>query len=109
MAKRKRRRRHIPGAAPNQSPEGEDIPKNTPAKPSQLTANKLLRLGLKSMVFALIVSTLVTLLGLLNIAFFKTLWFQVGTMLVVYLLAYPYLMREFRPPNSARSTIKKSR
>ena len=87
----------MPGARVATKPKEQAA---SPAKAqvrSQITAGKLLRLGLKSVAFALIVSTLVSVLGLLNVPLFKTIWFQVGTMLVVYLFAYPYLMREFKP------------
>jgi sterol desaturase/sphingolipid hydroxylase (fatty acid hydroxylase superfamily) len=67
------------------------------AEARRLTPGKLLRLLLKTLVFALLVSLLVTLLASLGIPVFESLWTQLAVMLVVYLLAYPYLMSEFRP------------
>jgi flagellar biosynthesis protein FliQ len=64
----------------------------------RLTPGKVLRLVLKSVVFALLVALIVTLLGALGVPITENFWLQLLVMLGVYILAYPYLMSEFRPP-----------
>lgn len=63
----------------------------------KITLPKMLRLILKSMLFSLVVLGIMLLLNLLGVPAFKNLWIQVAVMLVVYFVAYPFLMREFRP------------
>lgn len=63
----------------------------------KMTAGKLIRLVLKSMVFAVSVAVIMLLLSLLGVPALNSLWVQFGVMFVVYILAYPYLMSEFRP------------
>ncbi len=63
----------------------------------KITPAKLLRLALKSMVFAIIVAGLVVVLNLLGVPALGSAWVQLGIMFVVYLIAYPFLMSEFRP------------
>jgi uncharacterized membrane protein len=62
----------------------------------KITLPKILRLVLKSMLFSLVVLGLMLLLNFIGVPAFKNLWIQVGVMLVVYFVAYPFLMREFR-------------
>jgi O-antigen/teichoic acid export membrane protein len=66
-------------------------------KARQLTAGKIIRLVLKSLVFAMLVAALIVGLSLLGVPWLMNTWAQLAIMIVVYLFAYPYLMREFRP------------
>jgi len=62
----------------------------------RLTPGKVVRLVLKTLAFALLVSLLITLLGALGVPVLEYFWLQLGAMLVVYIVAYPFLMSEFR-------------
>jgi uncharacterized membrane protein len=62
----------------------------------RLTPGKMIRLLLKSLVFSLLVVVVMVALGMLGINAFQNFWIQLGVMVVIYALAYPYLMREFR-------------
>jgi membrane protein YdbS with pleckstrin-like domain len=66
-------------------------------KARQLTVGKIVRLILKSLVFAMLVAALIVGLSLLGVPWLMNTWAQLAIMIVVYLFAYPYLMREFRP------------
>ena len=70
------------------------------AEARQLTPGKVFRLVLKSLGFAILVSLLVFLLGLVVPSARDNFWIQLPLMLVVYIAAYPFLMREFRPKRS---------
>ncbi len=72
------------------------------AEARRLTPGKVFRLVLKSLGFAILVSLLVTLLNVLGVPVLGNFWLQLAVMLVVYILAYPFLMREFRPKRSGR-------
>lgn len=63
----------------------------------RVTGPKLLRLVLKSAGFALVAALLLTTLGLIGPAFLRSAPVQLGVMALVYLLASPVLMSEFRP------------
>lgn len=63
----------------------------------KFTVGKTVRLFLKSIVFALIVGLAFSILALLELPYLDSFWVQVGLMIVVYMLAYPYIMSEFRP------------
>lgn len=67
-----------------------------------LTGGKLLRLLLKSVAFAVAVSLLVLVVNIIGIPGFDRPWVQMILVLAAYLVAYPYLMREFRSPRSRR-------
>lgn len=69
-----------------------------------LTGGKLLRLLLKSVAFAVAVSLLVLGVNLIGIPGFDRPWVQMILVLGAYLVAYPYLMREFRPPRPRRGS-----
>lgn len=75
----------------------------------KFTLGKVLRLLLKSLVFAIIVSLLIALLSALGIPVLENTWVQLGIMLVVYFLAYPFLMSEFRPKKPKPQTKGKSK
>ena len=72
------------------------------AEARRLTPGKVLRLVLKSLGFAILVSLLVALLSALGIPVLESFWLQLAVMLVVYIAAYPFLMREFRPKRNGR-------
>jgi Ca2+/Na+ antiporter len=62
----------------------------------RLTLGKMLRLLLKSLLFSLVVVVIMVGLNLLGINAFQNFWVQLAVMVVIYAVAYPYLMREFR-------------
>jgi Ca2+/Na+ antiporter len=62
----------------------------------RLTPGKMIRLLLKSLLFSLVVVVIMVGLNLLGINAFQNLWVQLAVMVVIYAVAYPYLMREFR-------------
>lgn len=68
----------------------------------RLTPGKVMRLVLKTLAFALLVSLLITLLGALGVPALENRWLQFALMLLVYIAAYPFLMSEFRPKGSPR-------
>lgn len=70
----------------------------------RITPGKLFRLLLKSLVFALVVAVLFTIWGVNQWPGYDQWWLQLALMVVVYALAYPFLMSEFRPkaPSSKR-------
>lgn len=74
----------------------------------RLTPGKIVRLLLKTLAFALLVSLLVSLLASLGVPVLDSFWMQLAVMLVIYLLAYPYLMSEFRPKRAAQSTTQRT-
>ena len=63
----------------------------------KVTPGKLIRLALKSMLFAVLVATVMLVLSLLGVPALNNVWVQFIVMLAVYLVAYPILMSEFRP------------
>lgn len=63
----------------------------------RITVGKMVRLLLKSLLFAMLVASLMVALSLLGIPWLTSTWVQLAVMILVYLLAYPYLIREFRP------------
>jgi Ca2+/Na+ antiporter len=68
----------------------------------KITPGKMLRLLLKSLLFSLLVVVVMVGLSLLGINAFQNFWVQLGVMVVIYIIAYPFLMREFRPSRSAQ-------
>jgi uncharacterized membrane protein YdfJ with MMPL/SSD domain len=63
----------------------------------KITPGKMIRLLLKSLLFSLLVVVVMIGLNFIGIPAFQNFWIQLGVMVVVYALAYPYLLREFRP------------
>lgn len=63
----------------------------------KITFPKMLRLILKSMLFSVMVLGVMLLLNALGIPAFRTMWVQILVMIVVYMVAYPFLISEFRP------------
>ena len=70
----------------------------------KLTPGKIFRLVLKSLLFATVLGLLITFLPLLGVpeSLVRNTWFSLGLMLVVYIVAYPFLMSEFRVPRDKR-------
>ena len=66
-------------------------------KARQFTPGKVLRLILKSLVFALAAAIFLIVIELLGLPAFSNFWIQLVVMVVIYLLAFPFLMSEFRP------------
>ncbi len=73
----------------------------------KLTVGKVLRLMLKSLVFALAVGLLFAALTTLGVPYLDRVWVQFGLVLAVYLVAYPFLMSEFRPRRYERRYEKR--
>lgn len=73
------------------------------AEARKLTGPKLLRLTLKSMLFAVLVSAIVMGLSLAGVTMLQRPFIQFGIMGLVYLVAFPYLMSEFRPLKHKKS------
>lgn len=63
----------------------------------RVTPGKMIRLLLKSLLFSLLVVVIMVGLNLLGINAFQNFWVQLAVMVVIYIIAYPFLMREFRP------------
>lgn len=66
------------------------------SKARQVTPGKMIRLLLKSLLFSVIVVVVMLALNLLGINAFQNFWVQLIVMVIIYALAYPYLIREFR-------------
>jgi NADH:ubiquinone oxidoreductase subunit 2 (subunit N) len=63
----------------------------------QLSPGKIIRLILKSLLFAVLVTFILILLSLLGLPVTTNFWLQLIVMALVYGLAYPFLISEFRP------------
>jgi hypothetical protein len=63
----------------------------------KITGPKMLRLFFKSMLFAMLVFVVMTGLNLMGVPAFKNVWIQIAVMIVIYMIAYPFLISEFRP------------
>lgn len=72
-----------------------------------VTGGKLLRLLLKSIAFAVALSLLVLAVNLIGIPGFDRPWVQMILVLGAYLVAYPYLMREFRPRREPTGKVER--
>ncbi len=66
----------------------------------KVTVGKMLRLLLKSVAFAILVSLLVIVLTILGMPGLDNVWIQMALVFGAYLLAYPILMSEFRVKRS---------
>nr|WP_221277203.1 hypothetical protein [Deinobacterium chartae] len=66
-----------------------------------LTAPKVLRLTVKSFLFALLVTVLISLLRALGVPYMETLWGQLIVMLIVYVPFVRFLTAEMTPPDRA--------
>jgi membrane protein implicated in regulation of membrane protease activity len=63
----------------------------------RITPGKMIRLLLKSLLFSLLVVVIMVGLSLLGVPAFQNFWVQLVVMVIIYVIAYPFLMREFRP------------
>lgn len=63
----------------------------------RITPAKLLRLALKTLLFALVVSSVLTVMVVLDIAIVEALWFRFVLMVAGFAVAFPYVFSEFRP------------
>lgn len=70
------------------------------AEARKLTTGKMLRLLLKSLAFALTVGILFTFAAAAGIPYIDQTWVQIALILGIYIVAYPFLMSEFRPKRS---------
>ncbi len=68
----------------------------------RITFGKMVRLLLKSLGFAILLTILVMVLQALHVPGISSFWVQMGMVLVAYLLVYPVLMSEFRPKKKAK-------
>jgi hypothetical protein len=68
----------------------------------KLTWGKVLRLVLKSLLFAVVVAVLIEVLARLGVPVKTSIWYQYGLVFIVYIVAYPFLMSEFRVPRQKR-------
>ncbi len=80
----------------SKSKKQRKVEHRTSLEARRLTPGKVLRLVLKTLAFALLVSLLISLLASLGLPVLENFWLQLAVMLVIYLLAYPFLMSEFR-------------
>lgn len=63
----------------------------------RITVGKMVRLLLKSLGFAILLTVLVMILQALHVPAVRNFWVQMGMVFAAYLLVYPVLMSEFRP------------
>jgi len=62
----------------------------------KITPMKLLRLALKTLLFAVVIASLITVMLLLGVAVVEERWFQLLFMAVCYVIAFPFVFSEFR-------------
>ena len=62
----------------------------------KITPGKMIRLLLKSLLFSLLVVVVMVALNLIGIPAFQNFWIQLAVMVVIYVIAYRFLMKEFR-------------
>jgi hypothetical protein len=63
----------------------------------KITVGKMVRLLLKSLVFAILLTAIVMILTMLGVPGLGQFWVQMLLVFGAYLLVYPILMSEFRP------------
>jgi uncharacterized sodium:solute symporter family permease YidK len=68
----------------------------------KITAGKMVRLLLKSLVFAILLTVVVMVLSSLGVPGLGKFWVQMLLVFGAYLLVYPILMSEFRPSRKRR-------
>ncbi|MEM7736249.1 MAG: hypothetical protein AAF267_10705 [Deinococcota bacterium] len=71
--------------------------KKARAQALKLTPGKLIRLTVKSIVFAVLVSGLIAVLLLFDVDLIQQRWAQLTLMAVCYIAAFPVVFSEFRP------------
>ena len=62
----------------------------------RITVGKVVRLALKSLLFAVVASLLLVGLDAIGVPGLTNTWVQIGVLIVMYALSYPFLMSEFR-------------
>jgi len=68
----------------------------------KITVGKMVRLLLKSLVFAILLTAVVMILTMLGVPGLGQFWVQMLLVFGAYLLVYPILMSEFRPSKKRR-------
>jgi len=68
----------------------------------RITVGKMVRLLLKSLGFAILLTIVVMILQALHVPAISNFWVQMGLVFVAYLIVYPVLMSEFRPRKRGR-------
>ncbi len=68
----------------------------------KITVGKMVRLLLKSLVFAILLTAVVMILTMLGVPGLGSFWVQMLLVFGAYLLVYPILMSEFRPTKKRR-------
>lgn len=63
----------------------------------KITAGKMVRLSVKSVLLAAGFVLIVTLLNALGVPYLDRLWGQLVVLGLLWIVAYPLLMRDFRP------------
>ena len=63
----------------------------------KVTLGKMVRLFVKSVALAVAFVVVVTLLNVVGVPYLDRLWGQLLVLALLWLLAYPLLMRDFRP------------
>ncbi len=71
--------------------------KKAQAQARKLTPGKIIRLALKSLVFAVLVAGLIGVLLVLGVNMINERWAQLTLMAVCYIAAFPLVFSEFRP------------
>lgn len=69
----------------------------------KVTVGKMVRLLVKSLVFAILLTAVVMVLTMLGVPGLGNFWVQMLLVFGAYLLVYPILMSEFRPRKKRRS------
>lgn len=70
----------------------------------RITVGKMVRLLLKSLGFAILLTIVVMILQALHVPAVRNFWVQMGLVLAAYLIVYPVLMSEFRPKKQGRGS-----
>ncbi|HKI57544.1 MAG TPA: hypothetical protein VKB31_10390 [Trueperaceae bacterium] len=68
----------------------------------RITVGKMVRLLLKSLGFAILLTIVVMVLQALHVKAVGNFWVQMGMVFAAYLIVYPVLMSEFRPKKQRR-------
>ena len=82
---------------------GKQVEKTAVKTAGQPTLGKMVRLFLKSLILALIFVILISILSALGVPYLDTIWGKVIVLGVLWVIAYPRIMREFRPSTYMKS------
>lgn len=69
----------------------------------QPTLGKMVRLFFKSLILAVIFVILISILSALGVPYLDTMWGKVIVLGMLWVIAYPRIMREFRPSTYMKS------